>query len=141
MRNKRLLILALTFLLLFSVPGLALDYLYPAEVEWVIDGDTIVVDLQLGLGVVLDNQYIRFYGIDAWEIKGEEREKGLKAKEYLEGRLDEGEKIEIEMRLEWGQNGKGKYGCWLEIVCVDGVNVDVELIEKGHAEEYEEGET
>lgn len=56
MRNKKLPILALTFLLLFSVPGLALDYLYPAEVERVIDGDTIAVDLQLELGVVLDDQ-------------------------------------------------------------------------------------
>lgn len=76
MRNKKILIIALTFLSLFSAHGFALDFLYPAKVERVIDGDTIVVDLQLGLGVVLDGQYIRFYGIDAWEIKGEEKEKG-----------------------------------------------------------------
>ena len=71
MRNKKLLIIALAFLLLFSIPGLALDYMYPAEVERVIDGDTIVVDLYLGLGVILDDQYIRFYGIDTWEVTGE----------------------------------------------------------------------
>lgn len=59
MRNKRLLILALTFLLLFSVPGLALDHLYPAKVERVVDGDTIIVSLSLGLDVVLKNQWIR----------------------------------------------------------------------------------
>ncbi len=137
MRSKKTLILALTFLLLFSVPGLALDYLYPAKVERIIDGDTIVVDLYLGLGVILDDQYIRFYGIDAWEIRGEEREKGLEAKKYLEERLSKGN-IEIEIFLEWGQNGKGKYGRWLGIVYVDGVNVNAELVEKGHAEEYEE---
>ena len=68
MRRKKLLILILmTFLLLFWVPGFALDHIYPAQVERIIDGDTIVVDLRLGLGVILDNQYIRFYGIDAWE--------------------------------------------------------------------------
>ncbi len=83
MRNKKILIIALTFLLLFSVPGFALNYLYPAEVERVIDGDTIVVDLQLGLGVVLDDQYIRFYGIDAWEVTGENKEKG--ADEGIDG--------------------------------------------------------
>jgi len=137
MRNKKILMLALTFLLLFSTPGFALDFLYPAKVERVIDGDTIVVDLYLGLSVILDRQYIRFYGIDTWEIRGEEREKGLKAKEYLIKRLEEG-KIEIEIRPEWGQNGKGKYGRWLGVIYVDGVNVNVELVEKGHGEKYEE---
>ncbi len=139
MRNKKILIIALTFLLLFSVPGFALDYLYPAKVERVVDGDTIVVDLYLGLGVILDDQYIRLYGIDAWEMRGEEKEKGLEAKEYLTKRLEEG-KIEIEIRPEWGQNGKGKYGRWLGIVYVDGVNINAELVEKEHAENYEEGD-
>ncbi len=138
MRNRKILIIALTFLLLFSAHGFALDYLYPAKVERIIDGDTIVVDLYLGLGVVLDGQYIRFYGIDAWETRGEEREKGLEVKEYLEERLSKG-KIEIKIRPEWGQDGKGKYGRWLGIAYVDGVNVNVELIERGHAEKYEEG--
>lgn len=137
MRNKKLLIIALTFLLLFSVPGFTLDYLYPAKVERVIDGDTIVVDLCLGLGVILDDQYIRFYGIDAWETRGQEREKGLKAKEYLEERLSKG-KIEIEIRPEWGQNGKEKYGRWLGVIYINGVNINTELVEKGHAEKYEE---
>ncbi len=38
-----------------------------------LKGDTIVVDLYLGLNVILDNQYMRLYGIDAWEtgsVKG-----------------------------------------------------------------------
>ena len=137
MRNKKIVIITLAFLLLFSVSGFALDYLYPAKVERVIDGDTIVVDLYLGLGAVLDDQHIRFYGIDAWETRGEKREKGLKAKEYLEERLSKGQ-IEIEIRPEWDQNGRGKYGRWLGIVYVDGVNINAELVEKRHAEEYEE---
>ncbi len=134
-RSKKALILALTFLLLFSVSGLALDFLYPVKMERVIDGDTIVVDLHLGLNVVLDDQYIRLYGIDAWETRGEEREKGLKAKQYLEERLSNG-KVEIEIRPEWGQSGKGKYGRWLGVVYIDGVNINAELVERGHAEEY-----
>ena len=79
MSKKKLLILALILFLLFSISGFALDYPYPAKVERVIDGDTIVVDLQLGLGVVLDDQYIRFCGIDAWETRGVERE-GIRSK-------------------------------------------------------------
>lgn len=107
------------------------------KVERIIDGDTIVVDLQLGLGIVLDDQYIRFYGIDAWETRGEEREKGLEAKEYIEERLSEGE-IEVEIRPEFGNRGKGKYGRWLGILFVSGVNVNQELIEEGLAVEYQD---
>jgi len=137
MMKVRLLILTTVTLLLFSAPVFSLDFLYPVEVERVIDGDTIVVDLYLGLGVVLDDQYIRFYGIDTWEIRGEEKPRGLLAKEYVIKRLEEG-KVEIEIRPEWGSKGKGKYGRWLGIVYVDGKDLNVELIEEGHAEVYEE---
>jgi len=133
----RLLTLIIVILLLLPSLVFALDFLYPVKMERVIDGDTIVVDLYLGLGVILDDQYIRFYGIDTWETRGEERPKGLLAKEYVIKRLEEG-KVEIEIRPEWGSKGKGKYGRWLGIVYIDGKDLNVELIEQGHAEEYEE---
>ena len=76
MKAKLLALMVATLVLLPSL-AFALDFLYPAKVERVIDGDTIIVDLYLGLGVILDDQYIRLYGIDAWEIKGKEREKGF----------------------------------------------------------------
>ena len=86
-------------MLLLSPSIFALDYIYPATMERVIDGDTIVVDLYLGLNVILDDQHIRLYGIDAWEPKGEQKEKGLKAKEYLEERLSK-RNMEVEIRPE-----------------------------------------
>ncbi len=49
-------------------------------------------------------------------------------------------KIEVEIRPEWGQNGKGSFGRWLGVFYVDGVNINAELVEKGHAVKYEEGE-
>ncbi|HEB13478.1 MAG TPA: hypothetical protein ENI13_00685, partial [candidate division CPR3 bacterium] len=94
--------------------------------------DTIVADLQLGLGVVLAGQYIRFYGIDAWEITGENKEKGLGAKDYFVKRLAEGEVI-IGIWPEWERDGKDSFGRWLGIVYVDGVNINTELVEKGQA--------
>lgn len=136
MRN-RLTALAIVALLFLPSFALAPDFLYLAEIERVIDGDTIVADLYLGLGVILDDQYIRFYGINAWETRGEERPKGLLAKEYVIKRLKEG-KVEIEIRPEWGREGRGKYGRWLGRVYVDGKDINAELVEKGHAREYEE---
>ncbi len=137
MRITKCLFGILVFLLLLSPSLFALDFVYPAKVERIIDGDTIVVDLYLGLGVLLDDQYIRFYGIDTWEVTGEEKEEGLIARDYLVDRLSEGV-IEIEIRPEWGQNGKGSFGRWLGIVYVDGVDINTELVEKGHAVKYGE---
>ena len=54
--------------------------------------------------------------------------------------MSKGKKIEIEIRPEWGQTGKGKYGRWLGVVYVDGININAELMEKGHAVKYEEGD-
>lgn len=139
-KSKKLLPVTLVLFFFFSSSTFALNFVYPAKVERIIDGNTIVADLYPDLNVTLDDQYIRFYGIDAWETRGEEREKGLKAKKYLEGRLSKGQ-IGIEIRPEWGQNGKGKYGPWLGIVYVNGININTELVKKGHAQEYEEGET
>ena len=136
--RNRSTILAIVILFFLPSSALALDFLYPAKIERVIDGDTIVADLSLGLDVVLDDQYVRLYGIDAWETRGEEREKGLKAKEYLVERLKEGN-IEIEIRPAWGRNSKGKYGRWLGIIYVGGVNINDELIDREHAVKYEEG--
>jgi len=142
MRNTKYFFGVLVLLLLLSSSLSALDYIYPAKVERVVDGDTIVVRLALGLDVVLEHQWIRLYDINAWEPKGEQKEKGLEATKYLEERLSKGQ-IEIEIRPEWSKDktGKGKYGRWIGIVYIDGVNVNVELIEKGHAEKYEEGES
>lgn len=74
--------------------------------------------------------------MDSAETRVEEREKGLEAKEYLEERLSKGQ-IEIEIRLEWGQNGKRSFGRWLGVIYVDGVDINAELMEKEYAEKYE----
>ncbi|MBA7685601.1 hypothetical protein ES703_94026 [subsurface metagenome] len=135
------LVMVMVVLLLFlsSVRGLQAnsealtpDFLYPAKVERVIDGDTIVVDLYLGLDVVLDDQFLRLYGIDAWEVRGEEREKGLLAKEFLITALGSWQVI-IEIRPEWGRSGRGKYGRWLAVIYVAGVNVNDLMVDQDHA--------
>lgn len=123
---------------LFHPPALAEEILSPnalylANLERVIDGDTIVVDLHLGLEVVLDDQILRLYGIDAWEMRGIEQEKGLLAKEFLIKLLEHGGII-VEIRLEWGSHGKGKYGRWLAVVYVAGVNINELMVSQGHAE-------
>jgi len=90
---------------------------------------------KIGLDIILAEQYVRLYGINAWEIRGEEKEKGVAAKEYLEKRLKDAA-VEIETREEWSKRGKDKYGRWLGIVYANRVNINEELVEKGYARKY-----
>jgi len=67
--------LILLILLLVATSVLALEFLYPARIEKVLDGHTVVADLYLGLGVALNDQVIRLYGINAWESKRGRKDK------------------------------------------------------------------
>lgn len=49
----------------------------------VIDGDTVVLDIDLGFDTWLRNQTIRLYGLNTPEITGEEKPEGLKSKAWL----------------------------------------------------------
>ena len=131
------LVVFLVFVTLASM-AFALDFKYPAKVERVIDGDTIVVDLSLGLGVILNEQYIRFYGIDAWETRGKERPQGLIAKQYVIDCIASAATVEVEIRPEWGSKGKGKYGRWLGVIWLDREDLNQELVDQGHAQLYSE---
>lgn len=81
-------------------------YEYNCKIVRVVDGDTVDVDIDLGFGVVLSNQRVRLYGIDAPESRTRdliEKKFGLMAKEYLEREL--GEACVIRTQID-----KGKYG-------------------------------
>ena len=62
-----------------------MPYEYHAKVTNVVDGDTIVVDIDLGFNVVLSNQSVRLLGVDTPESRTSDKiEKvfGLASKEY-----------------------------------------------------------
>jgi len=62
-----------------------MPYEYHAKVVNVVDGDTIVVDIDLGFDVVLSNQSVRLLGVDTPESRTSDKvEKvfGLASKDY-----------------------------------------------------------
>lgn len=62
-----------------------MPYEYHAKVIQVVDGDTIVVDIDLGFNVVLSNQSVRLLGVDTPESRTSDKvEKvfGLASKDY-----------------------------------------------------------
>ena len=86
-----------------------LMYEYQCKIVKVIDGDTVDVDIDLGFGVWLKKQRIRFYGIDTPESRTrdlEEKKYGLAAKAFVEASLPVGS-IRI---LTTVQDKTGKYG-------------------------------
>jgi len=106
-------------------------YRYRAEVIDVYDGDTVTVDVDLGLCIWVRRQKIRLYGIDAPELRGEDRGIGIKVRDWLRNRI-----ANKRIVLETIKDEKGKFGRWLGKIWIDGVCVNDEMLELGLVKEY-----
>ena len=110
-------------------------FIYNAELERVVDGDTIDITIDLGFNVKLHKQRCRLAGIDTPESRTKDlAEKALGKK--ASARLKElcGKKLKIKSL------GKGKYGRILAIPYTeDDQDICKILIEEGHAVEYHGG--
>ena len=115
------------------------SYRYRAELDRVVDGDTLDVLIDLGFYIKIKER-IRLEGVDTPEIYGvlqdsEEYRRGMEAKEYVERRLVEnGNQMIIETRE------MGKWRRWLAKVYLPdtGRTLNEELVEKGLARRVEE---
>jgi len=110
-----------------------IDYTYKAKITKIVDGDTIYMDVDLGFGVYYDAK-VRLLQIDAWEIRGEEKERGIKAKEFVEKNYPVGSEVLLQ------SSKQGKYGRWLGTVwnIGDTKSLNQLLVENEHAEIYQE---
>lgn len=104
------------------------EYIYTAKVTQVYDADSITVDIDLGFGIIMHSQKIRLYGIDAPELRGEEREDGLKARDYLREKI-----LGKEIVIKTIKDKKGKYGRWLGEVFLHDNNINSLLVENNFA--------
>lgn len=111
------------------------DNSYRAICLRVVDGDTVQLDVDLGLRVRRD-LYVRLVGIDAPEKRGGTKEAGIAAARYLE-QLISGRSLVVQFE-------KGKsFDRWLGtlwVVMSDGddtqlVNVQDCMVKVGHAQE------
>ena len=111
---------------------------YTATVVGCYDADTcdVVFHLASGFGVVTDfGDKVRLWGIDAWELRGEEKPKGIVARDWLLSRV-RGKTLRVDVLQRADHDARGKYGRWLAVLWLDGVNVNRQLVELGHAQEY-----
>ena len=132
------------FLVALAAPALAHEeggliepaYTYRAELRGIVDGDTIDVDIDLGLRIWVRDERLRLYGIDAPETRTrnlDEKARGVRAKAWLAARLEGADRIIVQTI----RDDEGKFGRLLAIIWADGVNLNDEMVALGLARRVE----
>jgi len=120
-----------------ELPCLPDTYLYRAEVNRVVDGDTVDLRVDLGFNIVITERF-RLLDINTPELRTRnliEKQIGHMAKDRLTELLAEGE-VWVES-VKVGEKLKGKYGRYLGTLYVNGVNLNQQLVREGLAHEYD----
>jgi len=89
-------------------------YHYRARLVSVYDGDTMRVDLDLGMGIWRNNIALRLFGIDTPELRGDDREAGLRARDAVRDAVGDGASVIIQTH----RDATGKYGRLLATVWI-----------------------
>lgn len=107
------------------------EYRYRCLVTRVIDGDTVVCDVDLGFGVWMRSLVFRLYGLNAPEMRGLSRERGQASKSYLEDIFERGSSLGCTVVTH--KDKREKYGRMLGVFYVgDSMwSVNSEMIDAG----------
>ena len=107
-----------------------------SKVISVYDGDTFRVNIDSLPPIVGKNIAIRVNGVDTPEIRGKcqyEKDLALEARDFVRGKLANAKEIKL-TNLQ-----RGKYFRVVANVVVDGVSLELELLDNGLAYEYSGG--
>ena len=111
-------------------------YEYKATVKRVIDGDSLVLDIDLGFYMFMNETKIRLYGLDTPEMNSDDpllRLQAVLATRYLYDNLPVGSKVTIKTVLD----KREKYGRLLATITTqDGFNINDGLLENKLAISY-----
>jgi micrococcal nuclease len=98
-------------------------YRYKAVITDVYDGDTVTADIDLGMGVWLRGQRIRLYGINAPELRGDEREQGMVSRDWLQETV-----LGQNVVLRTHKDQTGKFGRWLAEIFLGERNINAAMV-------------
>lgn len=107
------------------------QFVYRAVIVSVYDGDTVTADIDVGFGIWLKEQKIRLEGINAPEVRAEERIEGLKSRDRLRELI-----LNKEVVIETIKDKKEKYGRWLGKIYYNSELINEKLISEGLAVRY-----
>ena len=105
------------------------------NVNKIVDGDTIDVDIDLGFDISFSSR-VRLAGIDTPESRtkdAHEKKLGLESKDWLKKALEHGKTVVIKTEK---MDSSEKYGRILGWLFVDGVNLNLAMIDQGYAWSY-----
>ncbi|MGB5802612.1 MAG: thermonuclease family protein [Vibrio anguillarum] len=105
-------------------------YTYKATVIDVYDADTITIKIDLGFKITQEMR-IRLDGIDAPELRGQTRELGLLARDYLTKLI-----LNKEITITTVKDTQGKYGRYLGTIFLGDLNINKHLLNKGTVNRY-----
>lgn len=109
------------------------SFTYNANFVRVIDGDTVVLNIDLGMKIWAMGQHVRLFGINTPELIGPDASSAADAKIWLNGALSVARKIIVQTaKPEAGD----KYGRWLATIVADGTNLNQMMVTLGLAKEY-----
>ena len=109
-------------------------YTYQATITRVIDGDTVVADIDLGFHTWRRDVYLRLARVNAPEPKGSTRQAGLAAGMWLRDKIEGKEIIIRTVKDKRGQDQLGSFRRYLVELFLDGKNLNDELVRLGLAE-------
>ena len=95
------------------------------------------MDVDLGFYIWLHKQEFRLYGINAPEITGTEIADGEKARDFLKSKIMGKQIIIQSIKNPNEKEQKEKYGEFLAIVWLDGINMNDLLVKEGYAKQEE----
>jgi len=109
-------------------------YEYDCKIVRVIDGDSILVDIDLGFDTWRCGESIRLFGVDCPECRSrdpKEKAAGLAAKEFVKGLLHDGGTYTLTTKE------KGKFGRYLGVIMLsDKTSVNAALVSEHLAVPY-----
>lgn len=105
-------------------------YQYKAKIIDVYDGDTVTAMVDLGF-YHYQQMIFRLYGINTPELRGEERERGLVVRDIVRAMV-----LNKEVTINSYKDKQEKYGRYLANIIVDDIDLNLWLVQNGHAKEY-----
>ena len=109
-------------------------YDYRCKIVRVIDGDSILVDIDLGFDTWRCGESIRLFGVDCPECRSrnpKEKAAGLAAKDFVKGLLHDGGTYTLTTKE------KGKFGRYLGVIKLEnGTSINGELVKENLAVAY-----
>jgi len=90
------------------------NFEYDAHVYDVYDGDTFRAVVDLGFGVTIRRTF-RLYGVDTPEMRGDEREEGIRVRDHVRDLI-----LDKDIIIKTHKDKTGKYGRYLaEVICTN----------------------